>query len=145
MDEKFDETVEEIINQIEVLGDRSSERVEHIESGSGLEEERAQEAYDEIRENTALESSANSFEGFEPTSSTPDKESENLTTGRISKVSSIIKSFETLQTSSETKPKEKSGKQTGIKRRYRTRTVTKEGDPSPLKIFEPKKRKVVTA
>ena len=96
MDEKFDETVEEIINQIEVLGHRSSERVEHIdilESGSSLEEERAQEAYDEIRENTALESSANSFEGFEPTSSTPNRESESLTIG---KVSNIIRSFETL-------------------------------------------------
>ena len=96
MDEKFDETVEEIINQIEVLGHRSSERVEHIdilESGSSLEEERAQEAYDEIRENTALESSANSFEGFEPTSSTPNRESESLTIG---KVSSIIRIFEIL-------------------------------------------------
>ena len=136
MDERFDETVEDIINQIEVLGDRSSERVEHIESGSSLEEERAQEAYDEIRENTALESSANSFEGFEPTSSTPNKESESLTTG---KVSSIIRSFETLHTSSEIQPKEKLEKQTGIKRRYHTKTVTKEGDPSPFRIFEPKK------
>ena len=86
MDERFDETVEDIINEIEELGHGSSERVEHIdifESGSSLEEERAQEAYDQIREDTTLESSANSFEGFEPTSSTPNRESESLATGKV--------------------------------------------------------------
>ena len=107
MDEKFVKTVDDIIEQIGVLGDRPSERVEHIESGSELEEERAQEAYDEIRENTALEPSANSFEGFEPTSSTPNRKSESLIIG---KVSNIIRSFETFYISSETKPKEKIGK-----------------------------------
>ena len=64
----FDKTVDEIIEQIGVLGDRPSERVEHIESGSELEEDRAQEAYEEIRD-----SSENSFEGFAPTSSTPNR------------------------------------------------------------------------
>ena len=120
MDERFDETVKEILSEIDELGHSSSERVEHIdtfESGSSLEEERAQEVYDQIREDTILESSINSFVGFEPTSSTPNRESESLATGRVSKVSSIIRSFETLQTSSETKPKEKYEKQTGIKRR----------------------------
>ena len=136
MDEKFDKTVDDIIEQIGVLGDRPSERVEHIESGSELEEERAQEAYEEIRE-----SSANSFEGFEPTSSTPNRESESLIIG---KVSNIIRSFETLHISSETESKEKLGKQIETRKRYRTRTVTKKGDSSPFMTFEPKRRKVLT-
>ena len=136
MDEKFDKTVDDIINQIGVLGDRPSERVEHIESGSELEEERAQEAYEEIRE------SSNSFEGFEPTSSTPNRESESLIIG---KVSNIIRSFETLHISSETESKEKLEKQIENRKRHHTRTVTKEGDCSPFKTFEPKRRKVLTA
>ena len=137
MDENLEKTVDDIIEQIGILGDRPSERVEHIESGSELEEERAQEAYEEIRE-----SSANSFEGFEPTSSTPKRESESLTIG---KVSNIIRSFETLHTSTETESKEKLEKQIENKKRHHTRTVTKEGDCSPFKTFEPKRRKVLTA
>ena len=50
MDENLEKTVDDIIEQIGILGDRPSERVEQIESGSDLEEERAQEAYEEIRE-----------------------------------------------------------------------------------------------
>ena len=87
MDEKFDETVKEILSEIDELGHSSSERVEHIytfESGSSLEQEKAQEVYDQIREDTILESEnrtslgslINPFERFEPTSSTLIKESE---------------------------------------------------------------------
>ena len=137
MDENLEKTVDDILEQIEILGDRQSERIEQIESGRDLEEEKAEEAYEEIRE-----SSANLFEGFGPTSSTPKKESESLTVG---KVTNIIRSFETLHLSTETEPKEKLEKQIESKKRHHTRTVTKEGDCSPFKTFEPKKRKVLTA
>ena len=137
MDENLEKTVDDILEQIEILGDRQGERVEQIESGRDLEEKRAEEAYEEIRE-----SSANLFEGFGPTSSTPKKESESLTVG---KVINIVRSFETLHLSTETEPKEKLEKQIESKKRHHTRTVTKEGDCSPFKTFEPKKRKVLTA
>ena len=80
MDEKFDETVKEILSEIDELGYSSSERVEYsdtLESGSHFVLQRAEEAFDQIRdsdEETPLEFIANLFEGFRPTSSTPSRE-----------------------------------------------------------------------
>ena len=59
-------------------------------------------------------------------------ESEALATGKTSKVSSLVQGFETLHASSEIKPKKESGKQTGIERKIKTRTVAKEEESSPL-------------
>ena len=109
--------------------------------------------FDQIRKDITLESedeiAAESliylFEGFESITSTPNKESKSSTTGRTSKVSSLIRNFETLQTSFETKSKEKSKKRTGIERRIQTRTAAKEKNSSPLRVLEFKKRKIATA
>ena len=95
MDENFDETVKEILSEIDELGYSSSERVEYsdtLESGSHFELQSAEEAFDQIRdseEETPLESLANLFEGFGATSSTPSRE-------EVSRISSLVKNFETL-------------------------------------------------
>ena len=140
MGDKFGETVKEILSEIDELGYSSSERVEYsdtLESGSQLELERAQEVFDQIRdseEETPFESLANLFEGFGATSSTPSREG-------ASRVSSLVKNFETLQASSDTKPKKLPKKQTETKRRYHTRTVAEE-DSSPFTSLPSKKRKL---
>ena len=130
MGDKFGETVKELLSEIDELGYSSSERVEYsdtLESGRHLELESAEE------EGTPLESLANLFEGFGATSSTPSREG-------VSRVSSLVKNFETLQVSSDTKPKKLPKKQTETKRRYHTRTVAEE-DSSPFTSLPPKKRK----
>ena len=140
MGDKFGEAVKEILSEIDELGYSSSERVEYsdtLESGRHLELESAEEAFDQIRdseEETPLESLANLFEGFGATSSPPKKEG-------VSRDSSLVKNFETLQASSDTKPKKLPKKQIGTKRRYYTRTVAEE-DSSPFRVLQPIKGKL---
>ena len=148
MGDKLNESVSEILSEINELAHSTGEREEYIdtfESGNSLEQAKAQEYYDQIQEDTTPEALRNSFEGFETKTSTPNKESENLATGKTSRVSSIVKSFEERNTSSESKSKEEFGKQTEPKRKYKTRTATKEEDSSPHQVLEPTKRKTKVA
>ena len=148
MGDNLNKSINEIflgINELAYSTGEWEEYIDTFESGSSLEQEKAQEYYDQIQEDTAPEALRNLFEGFETKTSTPNKESESLATGKTSRVSSLVKSFETLHASSEIKPKKESGKQTGIKRKIITRAAAKEGESSPLKVLEPKKRKIVTA
>ena len=156
MGDELGESVNTILSELDELEYSTGEKVEYtdtLESGSNLELEKAQELFDQIRVDIILDSEdeippellENLFEGFDSITSTPNKESESSTTGKTSRVSSLVKSFETLQTSSETKPKGKSKKRTAIERRIQTRTVAKEENSSPLTALEPKKRKIATA
>ena len=96
---------------------------------------------------TTPEALRNSFEGFETKTSTTNKESENLATGKTSRVLSLVKSFEIRHISCESKSKKESGKQTETKRKHKTRTATKKEGSSPHQVLErePKKRRTVTA
>ena len=117
MGDELGESVNTILSELDELEYSTGEKVEYtdtLESGSNLELEKAQELFDQIREDSEDEIAPESlkilFEGFDSITSTPNKESESSTTGKTSRVSSLVKRFETLQTSFETKPKGKSKK-----------------------------------
>ena len=148
MEDNLDESVNEVLSEINELAYSVNEGAEYtdtLENGINLEQEQAQELYDQIEKETTPESSIYLFPGFDGLTSTPNEESENLATGKTSKVSSLVQGFETLHTSSETKPKKESREQTEHKRKIKTRTVAKEEESSPLSVLEPKKRRTLTA
>ena len=123
MGDKLNDSVNEVLSEIDELAYSENERAEYIdtlENGINLEQEQEQELYDQIEIETKPESSIHLFTGFDRVTSTPNKECENLATGKTSKVSSLVQSFETLHTSSETKPKKESGEQTEYKRKIKT-------------------------
>ena len=102
MGDELDESVSKILSELDELEYSTGEKVEYtdtLESGSNLEQEKAQELFDQIREDITLESDdeipAESliylFEGFESITSTPNKESKSSTTGRTARVSSLVK------------------------------------------------------
>ena len=141
MEDRFNKSLSELSEEIDELDQGAGEREEGIdtfENNNSLEQVKAEEGYEDIRDN--------SFEGFEADTSTPGKEGENSAIRKTSRVSKLVESFEKLDTSSESKSKEESGEKTGLKKRkYKTRTATQEEDSSPHQVLEPIKRKTKAA
>ena len=139
MDDEFNRSLNELSEEINALDQGAGAREEGIDTfdnNNSLEQVKAEEGYEDIRDN--------SFAGFE--ASTPGKEGENSAIRKTSRVSKLVESFEKLDTSSESKSKEESGEKTGLKRKYyKTRTATKEEDSSPHQVLEPTKRRTKVA
>ena len=73
---KINKSINEILSELNELAHSTGEREECIdtfENSNSLEQAKAEEYYEALR---------NSFEGFETKTSTPNKESENLATGK---------------------------------------------------------------
>ena len=125
MDDEFNRSLNELSKEINALDQGAGAREEGIDTfdnNNSLEQVKAEEGYEDIRDN--------SFAGFE--ASTPGKEGENSAIRKTSRVSKLVESFEKLDTSSESKSKEESGEKTGLKKRkYKTRTATQEEDSRP--------------
>ena len=138
MDDELNRSLNELSEEKNVLNQGAGAREEGIDTfdnNNSLEQVKAEEGYEDIRDN--------SFTVFE--ASTPGKEGENSAIRKTSSVSKLVESFEKLDTSSESKSKEEFGKQTELNRKYKTRTATKEEDSSPHQVLEPTKRRTKVA